>query len=363
MRKEVISATQAFIMIAIFVEGSTVVMTNYTIAKQDTWLSFIVAMILAIPLMLLYGSVLNLYPGKDIFQIMEIVLGKVFGKVLSLAMVFYCLFLSSISFRNLIEYIKVVSFPETPIFFTSLMFGILIIYAAMMGIEVLARLNKFLLPFLILLTLLTLLLMFPQAKWTNILPVLYNGWKPVLKAGTYYFSLPFGELVIFLAFVNRANEEKQANKIFLIGLFVSGILLLNVILRNIIVLGFPTLSITTFPSNYALRVLDVHTFIRGLEVVSTIRITISVFLKVTACLIAASIGISRVFDLEDYKPLTIPLSLLAISINFIIVKGILDMIDFTTNYYTLFALPFQVVIPLIVLFVGMFRKTRVNEEN
>lgn len=363
MRKEVISVAQAYILIITFVKGTAVIMTNYSIAKQDTWLALLIAILLTVPLFLMYGSILNMYPGKDIFQIMELVFGKIIGKIASLALIFYAVHLATLSARNLTEYIKVVSFPETPIYFSTFLFGLLILYTGKHGIEVLARVNKFMHPFLIFLTILTIILMFAAAKWTNILPVLYDGWMPVLKASSYYLSLPFGETVIMLGFLNKVDEEGKGHKIFLYGLLIGGLLLLNVILRNILVLGFPLLSLTTFPSNYSLRVLDLTNFIRGFDIIATIRITISVFVKVAACVISASIGMSRVLDLGDYKLVTVPITLLVMSLSLILTGGILDMIEWATNYYTLYTITFQILIPLTVLIVGAIRKNKAEGEN
>ena len=81
MKNEVISERQATIIIILFIIGSTFLTGSGGQAKQDAWIAIIIAMTWSIILLLMFSRILSLYPGKDLFDILEIVMGKFIGKI------------------------------------------------------------------------------------------------------------------------------------------------------------------------------------------------------------------------------------------------------------------------------------------
>lgn len=361
MRKEQVSESQAYILIITFIIGTSLAVTSYSGSLQNTWISILLALAFAIPVVLIYAGILNTFPSKDLFQILEFVFGKIAGKIIGLLYTFYFLHLGAISVRIITEFIQVVSFPETPQYFTALFLGILAIYIVKSGLEVVFRVNKFLLPLLIFILLITFIMVIPSANVNNLLPILENGWLPVINSSFLPFSFPLGETVIFLALFNTVAIKKKNSKIFLIGILGGGFLLLSSIIRNILILGFPILSSSTFPSYHAVSLIDIGNYIRGIEIIVSIVITIAGFLKISVCLLAASIGICRIFNFSDYKWVSAPIALLMISLSFIIFKSTMHMIEWT-NVYKYYAFPFQVIFPVLILVVGIFRKNKVDNQ-
>jgi spore germination protein KB len=357
MRNEKISASQAYFLIMTYVIGTSLSITDYSVALENTWLSMLIALIYATPLVIIYGSIMNKFPDMELFQIMEFLFGKIIGKVLSFLYTFYFLHLGSISIRNITEYIQVVSFPETPQYFSALFIGLLAIYVIKSGIEVLTRVNKFLFPLLIAVTILTFIMGIPKSNLSNLLPFLYYGWKPVLEDSFTHLAFPFAETVVFLSLLNIVSEKKKSSKIFLLGIYGGGIILLNVIIRNIVILGFPNLAASTFPSYYAVSLVDVGTFIRGIELIVSINIIVAGFIKISVCLYGACLGICRIFSFDDYKWITVPMGLLMIALSFILYENTMHMFEWV-NVYKFYAIPFQIVFPLIIFIFGFFRKDK-----
>lgn len=360
MRKEHISQSQAYILIITFIMGTTLTLISFSESQQDTWISMIIAFILAIPIVLIYANILNDYPGKDIFQILEHIFGKIIGKTMGALYTFYFLHLGAISIRNITEFIQVSYFSETPQYFTALFLGILIIYILKTGLEVIARVNKFIFPLLIFIISITIIMVAPKSDITNFLPILENGWLPVIKAGFSQFSFPLGETVIFLAFLNTVNEKNKNSQIYLKGISIGSFIFLMIIIRNILVLGFPSLSSAVFPSFDAVSLIDIGTFIRGVEIIIAIIITIAGFIKVSICLLASSIGTARLFDFPDYKWVSAPLGLLMISFSFILYDSTMHMIEWI-QIYKYYAFPFQVILPILILIFGKLKKYRTDK--
>lgn len=361
MRKEQISESQAYILIITFIMGTSLALVSYSQSKQDTWMSMIIAFLLAIPIVIIYGSILNDHPDKDIFQILEHIFGKVVGKIIGAFYTFYFFHLGAICIRNITEFIQVASFPETPQYYTALFIVILAIYILKSGLEVIARVNKFIFPILIFIISITMIMVASQADMTNFLPILEKGWSPVLKGSFSHFSFPLGETVVFLAFLNTVQEKDKSTQIYVKGISLGSMVLFGVIIRNILVLGFPILSSSVFPSYDAASLINIGNFIKGLEVIIAIVITIAGFIKVSVCLLASCIGTARLFKFGDYKWVSAPLGLLMMSLSFILYDSTMHMIEWT-QVYSYYAFPFQVVLPILILIFGKLKKHRIKKD-
>ncbi|HZX21820.1 MAG TPA: endospore germination permease [Clostridia bacterium] len=359
MRKEQISESQVYILIMTFMIGTTTAISPFIGSQQNTWISLLIALALTTPIVIIYGSISNNHPNKDIFQIFEHVFGKIIGKIIGAFYTFYFFHLGAICIRNMTEFIHIASFPESPQYFTALFIGILAIYILKAGLEVIVRVNKFIFPFLIFVIGLTVLLVFPRAHITHFLPILEDGWKPVLKNSHLIATFPFGETVAFLSFFNALNEKKKASKIYLKGIYLGALVLFSVIVRNILVLGPANLASSIFPSFEAVSLINIGNFIRGTEIIIAIVITVAGFIKVSVCLLASCIGISRLFGFDDYKWVSAPLGLLMMSLSFILYDSSMRMIEWV-SIYKFYVIPFQLIIPIFVLIFGRLKRRAAN---
>lgn len=355
MQKEQMSQIQLVSLIIMFEIGTSLALLDFSTSLQDTWLSLIVALLMVIPFIFIYGAIMNMFPGKDIFQILILIYGKLIGKIISLLYVIYFYAISSLSARAITEYIQVVSFPETPQYYPAILIGILAIYSLKSGIEVIGRVSKFLLPLIVLIIIVTFIGALPKAQFSNLLPVLYNGWEPVLSSAVSIFAFPFAEIVMFMTLLNK-SEINRPTRILLKGMGASFILLFIAAIRNIIIMGFPTLAESTFPSYYAVSLIDTGIFIRGVELIVSMNISIAGFFTVMICSYSACIGLSRVFNTDNYKKFVIPVVLLSLPVSYIFFDGILNLNQWNKDAYHYYALPFQVILPVLTLIVGLIRR-------
>ena len=346
-------------LIITFIIGTTSSLSSYTESKQDTWIALFLTLIFITPIVIIYGTILKNHPGKDIFQILEQMFGKIVGKIFGAIYTFYFFHLGAICMRNMTEFIQVSSLPETPQYFTALFMGLLSIYILKTGIEVIARVNKFIFPFLVFIIGITIIFVIPRANTTNFLPVLKNGWLPVIRHGFLMLTFPFGETVVFLSFFNAIENEKEIPKVYLKGIYLGGLILFGVIIRNILVLGFPNLSSSVFPSYDAVSLINIGDFIRGTEIIIAIVIMVAGFIKVSVCLAASCIGIARLFNFDDYKWVSAPLALLIMSLSFILYNNTMHMVEWF-NIYKYYVIPFQLIIPIFVFLFGKFKNTKIS---
>ncbi len=360
MRKEQISESQMYILITTFMIGTTTAISAYMDSKQNAWISMLIALAFIIPTIIIYGSISSNYPNKDIFQILEHVFGKIVGKIVGAFYTFYFFHLGAICMRNMTEFIHIASLPETPQYFTALFIGMLAIYILKAGLEVMVRVNKFIFPFLLFIIGLTIIFVIPRADITHFLPILEDGWEPVLENSHVLSVFPLGETVIFLSFFNTVENRKQSPRIYLKGIFLGGLILLGVIVRNTLVLGSANLALSIFPSLEAVSLINIGNFIRGIDIAIAIVITIAGFIKVSVSLLASCIGTARLFGFADYKWVSAPLGLLMMSLSFILYDSAMHMIEWV-NIYKYYVIPFQLIIPLFILIFGWLKKQKANQ--
>lgn len=102
-------------------------------------------MLEALPFLFICVRLLSAFPGKNLFDILELLLGKTLGKLVTLLYTIYALQLGSFILRIFSMFVHSVALPETPDFVTYIMMGALAAWILRAGLEVMARTAKFLL--------------------------------------------------------------------------------------------------------------------------------------------------------------------------------------------------------------------------
>jgi len=82
----------------------------------------------SIILLLIFSRILSLYPGKDLFDIIQIVMGKFMGKLISVLMIWFAFHLGTLVMRNLSDFTNTLVFPDTPVVLPMIFFIILLIW-------------------------------------------------------------------------------------------------------------------------------------------------------------------------------------------------------------------------------------------
>ena len=348
MSMEVISDRQGISIVTLFIMGSTMVLGTAVEAGRDLWISICIAIIAAIPMALAFARLLAIFPGKDIFQIAHYVFGNILGKLFCILFTWFGLHLGSLVLTNFGMYMKVVALPETPRVMPSLVLALLCIWATKEGIEIIGRLAKFGLIFVGIMVVMTVVLLTPQWEQFKITPILANGWGPVLKGALSAFTFPLIEIVLFTAVLSPL-KKKVAYKTFLFGLVLGGFIVFIASFNEIMVLGPDLYSISYFPAHTAAGRINIGDFVQRLEIAPAVGLLISGLIKISICLLAVSKGLARIFNFDDYRFLVLPLGLMMVNLSEIFFSSVMQMMEFAAKTWKIYALPFEVALPLIVL--------------
>jgi spore germination protein KB len=348
MSKEIISDSQGIKLVILYLFGSTLVMGTGGNAGRDAWLSMLAAAVLTVPVYLIYGRIISLFPGKDLMEILEMNFGKFFGNLISLAFIWFAFHLGALVMRNFGEFIVTVALPETPMVIPMVVYGLLCIWGVKAGIETLAKCGEYFIVFVFALLILYSLLAIHTMDVTNIYPIVGEGLLKAMSGTFPTFSYPFGEAVVFMMVFSALSKKTSSYKIYLWALLIAGISIAYITLRNIMILGPYTLKSVYFPAYIAIRRINIGNFLQRIEIGVTIVFLLCGFIKIAICLLAASKGLSRIFGFRDYRLLVTPVGLLMINLSYTIYRNIMETYQWAFDIWPYYAFPFQVILPLFI---------------
>ena len=358
MNEAKISSIQLGISIVGFIFGSSAILNPSVAAHQDAWLAFILGWFGGFILIGIYGYLSLLHPSKTLVEILKECFGKLFGTCFAIGYIFYFIHLGSLVLRNFGEYMNTVNYPDTPLLFLILVLAVVAAYAVKSGLEVSVRVTELLMPFVLIFVAVLFLIFVNKYEYKNLLPFLERGFKPILKSGFAVMTFPFGETVLFLMIFPSLNKRENLLKTIFIAITLGGLLLISTTLRDLLTLGPVLINKIIFPPHTTTSLLPqfvIDPFISA-------NLLINGGLKVVICLYAATLGITQLFGLDDYKPFVLPMTAIAVSLGNWVYDSLPEMTRWASDIYPYYAIPFQIIIPIILLVISLFKKSKTSQK-
>lgn len=340
--------------IALFLLGSSLVSSGFSEAKQDTWICVLLALVLSIPLLWVHSAILELYPGRSYFDNIARALGKPMGKVVSALLLLYTFHLGALVMRVFSEFIHIVNMTETPLIAISVCVVAVGVYILNNRLYVLARICKFTFPFLIATVFVTVVLSVPNMDLNNLKPAFHAGWRNIAAGTLAYLSVTYAELIMCAPMFGELGRGEKVFPTFFKGALLGFVILLVADLRNLLILGYSA-GMFAFPSYEAVSVVKLGDFFTRIEVLIGINLLLAGFVKNCVMMFTACVGIARTFGYRDGEPFVAPCALLILALS-VVVYGNTEELFGWSRYFTYYSIPFQIVIPVLVLIVGKIRK-------
>lgn len=359
MKKEAITVKQLIFLMMLFIFGTTATIGVHPNVGQDAWISTILAIVFSLPMVVVVARIISLYPGKNLFDIMQEVFGPVIGKILIILMIWYALFTASNVVCIINNFIKITSLLGTPRLIISLSFIAIAAYLAISKLNGFGKGSATVFYIVIAAIVITMLMSLGKIKnFNNLFPIANHSISQIAGGAWSVFAMPFAEVVLFLGLADVIKRKKNESiyKAFIYATLIAGAILLVVNLRNLLLLGSYLIESSYFPSFKTARILGIKDILERIEGLLTYNFMMAGIAKLTVCIIFASKGTTKLFGLKNYKTLIAPISLLLLSLCLVGNDNIIEIFDFI-HVYKYYALPFQIVIPLIV-WIGAEIKTR-----
>ncbi|WP_069648857.1 GerAB/ArcD/ProY family transporter [Caloranaerobacter ferrireducens] len=363
MSKEVISDKQGISLVIMFIIGTFTILVAGLQAKRDLWLANILAIIIALPLLLIFTRLHQKFWGKDLFDILEICFGKVIGKVIAVLYILFLFILSSLILREFGEFYVVVAAPETPMIVPMIFISFLSIWMLKEGIEVMARWGEFFLPILIVLIVIIIFLLIGDMDVNNMLPIFYDGLKPVLKGALESLIFPFSQTVVFIMIFAKLKRKSSYTKVYFLGLLIGGVIILAVSLTNILVSGVNMISSMYFPTYITATRVNIGDFLKSVEIIIAFIYLLGGFIKLNVCMLAVCIGVSKVFNCSDYRFIVTPILFMLLNLSYLIFNSSIEFHAWVFNVWPYVSILFQIILPIIIFTVASLKVRNRKAEN
>ncbi|WP_278523207.1 endospore germination permease [Clostridium cochlearium] len=364
MKKESISNKQIQLLIFSYCIGAYLLFSMGTGEKQNIWISSILAIIFTIPIVMMYGRIMNLYPGENIFTILEQVFGKVFGKVFNIIFIFHAFFLGAYILRDFADFIKVTALFSTPIIVPMICIGILSTWILTEGIEVLAAWAKFLIRIILISMTLIWIMLIPEMHISNLQPVFYADLKDILSQSLHLITFPFSEVVIFLNFFDHVDYNNKTKNVFIKPLILGGILVVLYTMINLMILGGELYSFFYYPSYESIKRLNLAGEFQRLEIIVSIAFNIIQFLEINFCVLGVSKGITKVFNFKNYRSTLIPIVILLIIFAYVMFGSAMESFEVAKKLWPAYGTVMQIILPFVIfIFASIKRKNKLPKCN
>ncbi|NLY74868.1 MAG: endospore germination permease [Firmicutes bacterium] len=350
-----ISGTQMVYLLVSFAIGSSIIIAPGRGAGHDAWFATIIGALESMVWVLIFTTLARRFPDQTIVEIMEVVFGPFLGKALAVCFVWYSFHLCSLVIGNFTDFFTTVVMPETPCIVFAVSLVLVSAFAVHNGLEVIARCGLVLLPIAVFLIISTIFLELNQLDLKNFLPFLETPWPRLLKTAHNIAVFPFGETVIFGMIFPYLNQPRDGRSRTVLGILLAAFILTLLYLRSIGVLG-ATRSIATYPALEAVKLIKVPFLNIRFEIIVIINFLTLGFLKITTLHYSTVLGLAQIFKFRALRPLIIPVGILTVLLSLINFQGFVENLEFSEVGYPVYALFFQLVIPLLTLIVAVIRK-------
>ncbi|MDX9871298.1 MAG: endospore germination permease [Clostridia bacterium] len=267
------------------------------------WLVVIIGAGVSMLFWLVVVSLLSRFPGKSILSISMIVLGPVLGLIVNLTVLFYLIASSSNLLRLFSDSIIITALPEAPISSLVLLFGVIMLLAAYLGLEALSRNAYISLPFVTAGVLAVLFSLYPFWETKNLLPLLGPGPLDVMINGFLNCSA-FGEVMVLGILAPYFSfDKKMLRNIGIFSITLVGFGFLAITLVYLMVLPVPAALEHLAPFYQLSRSIFWGRYYQRLESVFILFWTYTAFLRLSLGLLVVALASKDIFRLPYYRPL------------------------------------------------------------
>lgn len=326
MNKEIVSNRQFAIFMSGFMFGSSPLLISSSVsalAGPDSWLSLIIATISGLLIVWIYSYLGSLHPDKTFLEILPLVLGKWIGGFLSVAFVFIFLMVATEITWYTGDFFTTMYMTGTSNYLINVIFVAVLAIALLYGLEAMFRATEIIFMIGFPLMIISLLMLSPQVKVDNLLPVMENGIIPVIKGVVPILSLIVLPLVTLnMVYPVNLGNLKQAKKAILAGYFLGMIVLAFGIMFCILVLGSTVTTNLRFPLFTVTKEINVGTIFSRVEALIVFVWLVTNFIFTYASMYAGTKGLSQLLKLKDYKTLVLPVCLIVVLYSGFIYKNV-----------------------------------------
>lgn len=360
MKNIKISNEQIKAITASYVCGaSTIIISSSAteIAKQDAWISGILATIFGLLLVWFNIFLYDRYPDKTYVEILQLLLGKWFGGFIALNIILICIVGASDFVWYIGDFFTTEYMPETSPNTIKILFVAVNVIAVIYGIEVIARASEIFYSIIFILFILAMVLVMPNVKIDNLLPVFEKGIGPILK-GTLPL-MAFGSMQFILLnmiFPINIKDIKKAKKSIYTGYLLGMFITVVSILMSTLVLGSTLTSAIRYPIYFLTKEINVGIILTRLEALIIFVWILTLFNNSLIYFYSGIIALSRLLKLKDHKNIILPMGLIFAVLSDYIFENVPYEINWDTTVWPPYIATFGAILPMVLIIISVIKK-------
>ncbi|MFC4807857.1 GerAB/ArcD/ProY family transporter [Paenibacillus sp. GCM10023250] len=290
-----------------FLSGfSTQYLLEAKLVMQDVWLANVLAVCWILLVLKVNTYVQRQYPHRNMTEIIEVLYGKWFGKLLLGYYSMNMVGLSVLSLRSISLFYTTAILPNTSPKLIMLLVVIVTTYAASLGLAAVARSVLVILPFFAVAILIIGVSLFRNVDMNPFVPQFRHG-LPIMVFGTIMsYGFPFGKSVVMSYLFSEVTEQKKLFKCCSIAVVFSCAYLLLATYLSLGSLGEQLFRAATFPFFSAVQLVKFGEYIERIEItIIAIWTILTMYEIITVQYVFVKMA-GRLFGLSTLKPLYIP---------------------------------------------------------
>ncbi|MCC3373963.1 endospore germination permease [Cohnella sp. REN36] len=359
-----ITGLQLFWIILIMDVGMTLVMTltpAVQLARQDLWMSALIAGGFAMLMTWLITNVADLYPGHDLIRISQFVLGKRLGQLVAVVYLVQWYTITPIVLRQFTDVINVMIMPETPKLAIMIVMLLLITYASSSskGIVSIGRCSEMLGPVIIVMILLVLFASLNNVNVKNLLPVFADSGAAAIFKGALPPASYLGHCVEYLMLATFLYQPEKGKTYVYWAVGIASAIVTIAMTMTITTIGVHMSPRLWYPFFEMTRKISLFGFVENLDPFLIITWVASVFIKLALYMFIIAYGTTELLGIKSWRRLVIlnaPIVLLLA----LLPKNVTQASsNYLQHYWVPIAMPLNMfVLPLVLLVVGKLKRNR-----
>ncbi len=360
MNKIIISSRQLGILLSGVMLGSAPLLISSSVAAvagPDSWISIIIAAVFGLLVVWINIILAELHPGKTILEVIQIVLGKWLGGIMAVCFVLITFITGTQVIWYVGDFFTTMFMTGISSYYINILFIAVLAISLLYGVEAMFRATEifFLLGFPLMT--LSLIMLFPQVKADNLLPIMENGIGPAIKGVLPILSFTVLPIILLnMVFPTNIVNFKQAKKAIFAGYFLGVIESAFVIMFCILVFGSTVTANIRFPLFTVTKEINVGTIFSRVEALIVFVWIVTNFISTFAFLYASIKGLSQLLKLKDYKTLVLPFCLIVAVYSGFIYDNVPYEIRWDSEVWTPVSFTFGLFLPVLLLIVSLIRK-------
>lgn len=297
MKKWQISSLQAGMLVAgvVALTGHALAVTHFMRAGgRDAWLAGILAFPIAVFAIWCMVKLSERFPGKTVVEYLPAILGYP-GYLLSTLYILYYMTVVIFTLRTTMDWLVDTILMETPSWVMGMVYMGTVAYAALGGLDIVARINQFTLPLLTVLGFLVSFATMPEKDYTLLTPMFEHGWGPVMLVTILGLGY-YGETSILMmhsAYVVK-DERKKLLKAYLLALVFVVTTLTGPLAGSVATLGHRVAEIMPYPTFQHWMMVSFARFFERTDLLAVHQWLAGAFVRCALYVLMAAAGSSQI---------------------------------------------------------------------